>query len=125
MPSSRVNRREFLALVAAAAAVPPFDSPLVLSRSTERLAQGRPLPPVSWTCPMHPEVVDDQSGTCPICRMALTPVRLDLVWSCQLHLDITQHQPGACRICGQQLVKIIKALSFTCPVHAKVNEVNP
>ena len=84
------------------------------------------LPPLSWTCPMHPEVVDDRSGKCPICRMDLVAVRLDLVWSCQLHLDaITDRQPGRCRICGRQLVKIIKALSFTCPVHKKVNEPGP
>jgi Cu+-exporting ATPase len=24
-----------------------------------------------WTCPMHPEIVRDQAGTCPICGMAL------------------------------------------------------
>jgi len=75
---------------------------------------------------MHPEVVDDRSRKCPICRMVLVAVRLDLVWSCQLHLDaITDRQPGRCRICGRQLVKIIKALSFTCPVHKKVNEPGP
>jgi hypothetical protein len=103
-----VNRREFLAALATVAAVPS------------------PLPPISWTCPMHAEVVDDQGGKCPICGMALAPVRLDLVWSCQLHLDaITDRQPGRCRICGRQLVKIIKALSFTCPVHARVKEINP
>jgi hypothetical protein len=108
MSSNDVNRREFLAALAALA-VPP----------------SAPLPPVSWTCPMHPEVVDDQSGACPICRMALTPVRLELVWSCQLHLDVTERQPGRCRICGRQLVRIIKALSFTCPVHPKINEIDP
>jgi hypothetical protein len=102
-----MNRREFLAAFAVAVVQ-------------------QPLPPLSWTCPMHPEVVDDNSGACPICRMALVPVRLDLVWSCQLHLDaITERQEGRCRICGRQLVKIVKALSFTCPVHAKVNEANP
>ncbi len=26
-----------------------------------------------WTCPMHPEVRQDQSGACPICGMALEP----------------------------------------------------
>src|SRR5712692_8356329 len=103
-----LNRREFLTWMAAAVAVPP-----------------KPLPPLSWTCPMHAEVVDDTSGACPICKMALVPVRLELVWSCQLHLDLTRQQPGTCPTCGRQLVKIIKALSFTCPAHPKVNEVNP
>jgi Cu+-exporting ATPase len=26
-----------------------------------------------WTCPMHPEIVRDEPGTCPICGMALEP----------------------------------------------------
>lgn len=92
------------------------------------MARGQPrtLPPVSWTCPMHPEVVNDTRGKCPICSMELTPVRLDVVWSCQLHLDaITAREPGHCRICGRQLVKLVKALSFTCPRHPKVNAVDP
>jgi len=114
----RVNRREFLTALAAAGAVSAM--------GTRRLRgePQKPLPPVSWTCPMHPEVVDDESGACPICRMKLTPVRLALVWSCQLHLDLTQQQPGTCRICGRQLVRIIKALTFTCPAHPKVNEID-
>jgi len=109
MSPNRVNRREFLTMLAATAAVEP---PKV-------------LPPLSWTCPMHPEVVDDQKGGCPICKMPLTPVRLELVWSCQLHLDVTRPQSGTCAICGRRLVKIIKALSFTCPTHPKVNESHP
>ncbi|MEO8858643.1 MAG: heavy metal translocating P-type ATPase, partial [Burkholderiaceae bacterium] len=28
---------------------------------------------VSYTCPMHPEIVQDHPGTCPICGMALEP----------------------------------------------------
>ncbi|RMG18936.1 MAG: efflux RND transporter periplasmic adaptor subunit [Deltaproteobacteria bacterium] len=27
-----------------------------------------------WTCPMHPEVLQDEPGTCPICGMDLVPV---------------------------------------------------
>ncbi|MDO8794301.1 MAG: heavy metal translocating P-type ATPase [Vicinamibacterales bacterium] len=37
-----------------------------------------PVTPVAlarqeWTCPMHPEIVRDRPGTCPICGMALEP----------------------------------------------------
>ena len=27
-----------------------------------------------WTCGMHPQVIQDRPGTCPICGMVLTPV---------------------------------------------------
>ena len=30
--------------------------------------------PVQWTCPMHPEIVRDEPGACPICGMALEPM---------------------------------------------------
>jgi len=32
-----------------------------------------PAPLATWTCPMHPEVVRDRPGACPICGMALEP----------------------------------------------------
>ena len=35
-----------------------------------------PAPPegTSYTCPMHPEIIRDRPGSCPICGMALEPV---------------------------------------------------
>lgn len=27
-----------------------------------------------WTCPMHPEIIRDEAGSCPICGMALEPM---------------------------------------------------
>jgi Cu+-exporting ATPase len=33
-----------------------------------------PLPGARYTCPMHPEIVRDAPGSCPICGMALEPV---------------------------------------------------
>ena len=30
--------------------------------------------PAPWTCPMHPEVVQEDPGSCPICGMALEPL---------------------------------------------------
>src|SRR5258706_10929911 len=32
----------------------------------------------SYTCPMHPEIVRDKPGVCPICGMALEPVTASL-----------------------------------------------
>src|SRR3989441_2577444 len=31
-------------------------------------------PPVQYTCPMHPQIVRDRPGACPICGMALEPL---------------------------------------------------
>src|SRR5271165_558529 len=31
-----------------------------------------------YTCPMHPEVVRNQPGACPVCGMALEPVTVSL-----------------------------------------------
>ncbi|HLT36715.1 MAG TPA: heavy metal translocating P-type ATPase [Enhygromyxa sp.] len=43
----------------------------------------RPAPPpapdgAEWTCPMHPEIVRDQPGECPICGMALEPRTIEV-----------------------------------------------
>lgn len=31
-----------------------------------------------WTCPMHPEIVKDEAGSCPKCGMDLVPKEPDL-----------------------------------------------
>jgi hypothetical protein len=84
-----------------------------------------PLPPVSWSCPMHAEVVDNKPGPCPICAMALQPVRLALVWTCPVHSEISELQAGRCRRCGRDLIRVTKSLAFTCVVHRKVNALDP
>jgi Cu+-exporting ATPase len=50
------------------------------SRPAAEPAAARPVERgVEYTCPMHPEVVRDKPGACPICGMALEPrtIRLD------------------------------------------------
>ena len=32
----------------------------------------------TWTCPMHPEIVQDHPGSCPLCGMALEPMTISL-----------------------------------------------
>ncbi|MEO6323178.1 MAG: heavy metal translocating P-type ATPase [Thermoanaerobaculia bacterium] len=40
-----------------------------------------------WTCPMHPEIVRDAPGSCPICGMALEPRTITLEAGPNLELD--------------------------------------
>jgi Cu+-exporting ATPase len=37
-----------------------------------------PLTKTEWTCPMHPEIVRDEPGSCPICGLALEPKTVTL-----------------------------------------------
>jgi len=67
-----------------------------------------------WTCGMHPNVIQDEPGTCPICQMELVPLRheptpagtetLATVWSCPQHSVISEPEAGECPICGRNLV---------------------
>jgi len=45
-----------------------------LSRDSSRDKPEPAAPAAKYTCPMHPEIVEDQPGDCPICGMALEPM---------------------------------------------------
>ena len=60
------------------------------------------VPPVSMTCPMHPDVVDSTPGSCPICKMNLVPVRLESVWTCPVHAVVA----GITRACVRSIAAI-------------------
>jgi Cu+-exporting ATPase len=61
-----------------------------------------------YTCPMHPEVVQDGPGDCPKCGMALEP-RMPrtsggkVQWTCPMHPEVVRDEPGACPKCGMAL----------------------
>jgi hypothetical protein len=83
------------------------------------------LPAVSWTCPMHPDVLDDRKGTCGICGMDLEAVRLVTMYTCPVHAVIEQPKSGKCRICSRDLVPMTAALSFTCAGNREINQLEP
>ncbi|MFQ5765310.1 MAG: heavy metal translocating P-type ATPase, partial [Rhodospirillales bacterium] len=63
---------------------------------------------VRYTCPMHPEVVQDGPGDCPKCGMALEPMTPVPVpgaarYTCPMHPEIVEDGPGDCPACGMAL----------------------
>ncbi len=71
---------------------------------------------VRYTCPMHPDVVQDGSGSCPKCGMALeprTPVPQQIAqerYVCPMHPEITSDHPGRCSKCGMALQSMTPAV---------------
>jgi Cu+-exporting ATPase len=61
-----------------------------------------------YTCPMHPEVVQEGAGTCPKCGMALelrepVPSAVKTEYVCPMHPEVVRDQPGSCPKCGMAL----------------------
>jgi Cu(I)/Ag(I) efflux system membrane fusion protein len=69
----------------------------------------------TWYCPMHPHVVQDHPGECPICHMSLvergddegakamlaTEPQGDGAYWCPMHPHVTSDDPSAtCQLCG-------------------------
>ncbi len=63
---------------------------------------------IQYTCPMHPEVVQDRPGTCPKCGMTLEPKGIPATvaktqYTCPMHPEVVQDHPGSCPKCGMAL----------------------
>ena len=64
---------------------------------------------VSYTCPMHPDVVLNHSGTCSKCGTKLVIDRRgskqsSIIYKCSMHPDVISSKPGKCPKCGMALV---------------------
>lgn len=61
-----------------------------------------------FTCPMHPEIRQNQPGNCPKCGMTLevvadTSPKTAIEYVCPMHPDIIRNEPGTCPKCGMAL----------------------
>jgi FtsP/CotA-like multicopper oxidase with cupredoxin domain len=63
--------------------------------------------PVTYACPMHPEVTSEQPGRCPKCGMKLLATQVSPAptsYACPMHPEVTSEQPGRCPKCGMKLL---------------------
>ena len=58
--------------------------------------------PVVYTCPMHPEVVSEEPGSCPQCGMKLMPAAT--TYTCPMHPQVVSDDQGRCPECGMKLL---------------------
>ena len=62
-----------------------------------------------YTCPMHPEIVQENPGNCPKCGMTLVEKtvekNLNQKYTCPMHPEVISEKPGRCPKCGMDLIK--------------------
>lgn len=89
-----------------------------------------------YHCPMHPTVVQDKKGSCPICGMDLVPIKEDKPsakaaapaeddkiaqvkvgqFYCPMGAEHVQDQPGKCPKCGMNLAEKKPTTASAAPV---------
>jgi membrane fusion protein, copper/silver efflux system len=98
-----------------------------------------------YQCPMHPQIIMDHEGDCPICGMKLVPIEASAappaaeanvpqpaapvqaqggkqLYQCPMHPQIIMDHEGDCPICGMKLVPMENAQT---PAPSSVNGLAP
>lgn len=111
--------------VLAALDLPTPTQLLKQSRGESVIEHARKHSDPSYVCPMHPKIVRDEPGSCPICGMDLVKKEVeaapqnaeqesviehalkhsDPAYVCPMHPQIVKDEPGSCPICGMDLVR--------------------
>jgi FtsP/CotA-like multicopper oxidase with cupredoxin domain len=84
--------------------------------------------PVTYACPMHPEVTSQEPGRCPKCGMKLlaTQAPAATVYACPMHPEVVSDQPGRCPKCGMKLLATAApTITYACPMHPEVTSQEP
>jgi len=99
-------------------AVTSYDAPMLRSR-------------IEYTCPMHPEIVQSEPGSCPKCGMTLVP-RDAQAMSEHAHADHGETDAGAAVKAtpahdhgGHHSMGHSATVEYTCPMHPEIAQSEP
>jgi FtsP/CotA-like multicopper oxidase with cupredoxin domain len=87
-------------------AAPPDKVLALVAQMDDPAAMPACAGPVTYACPMHPEVTSQEPGRCPKCGMKLlaTHAPAATAYACPMHPEVVSDQPGHCPKCGMKLL---------------------
>jgi FtsP/CotA-like multicopper oxidase with cupredoxin domain len=111
-------------------AAPPDKVLALVAQMDDPAAMPAGAGPVTYACPMHPEVTSEESGRCPKCGMKLlaTATPPASAYACPMHPEVVSDQPGRCPKCGMKLLATLApaaVTSYVCPMHPEVTSEEP
>jgi FtsP/CotA-like multicopper oxidase with cupredoxin domain len=96
-------------------AAPPDKILALIAQMDDPAAMPETAGPVTYACPMHPEVTSQEPGRCPKCGMKLLATKAPTVttYACPMHPEVVTDQPGHCPNCGMKLLAAGSARAAT------------
>ena len=109
-------------------AAPPDKVLALVAQMDDPAAMPDGAGPVTYACPMHPEVTSEEPGRCPKCGMKLLATAAPAItYACPMHPEVTSTEPGRCPKCGMKLLatQAPTARTYACPMHPEVTSDQP